>query len=458
VKYYGKGWECFNIDTTTTYYNVLNSPYQEMKYGVTIKQGGSTIASKIVTIEPRASSTVNIKGINMDFPGWLSRGASVPTKSYVIKDTKVWLRSTFLKDFYNIPYSFPQSPPAHNSWSGWLGKYGDCNTNYNAQQIFVTGITDHEGHKWIPPVQAPLPFSVKHRAMVGNDVYWYYALPFTATGIVTITLPKSFIGAQIVQLNRIMQVKITHVSGDFKTPYTAGETRYFYVTVKNSGNDGGNVQISAEGTDFYGTGSGYIKGDSEGVITVPVTSKFSPKGVTETVKFLAYAANKLQYTYTKVKLTIAKPNSQANPSFPNTPTSGGGRVVIISSNLSTFTGSNVYSGSVIGIGVKGIGIHTGNGIFQLKFENMHRDLFFPIEHSFTLVTSSTHTPAIGYWILLRAHITSEETMNVSNGGVIVAHNITEYSYTNPDIYLLLLIPMFFLILVGLMVHISLKRR
>ncbi len=441
---YGKGWECLTTEATTTTYKVLNSPYQEMNFKVAVSQAGHIISTKMISIEPRASSTVNIKGINMDFPGWLSRGASPPTKSYVIKDTKVWLRSTFLKDFYNIPFSYPY-PSTPYSWQGWLKYHGDCNTNYNAQQIFVTGVINHEGNRWTPPPVALLPFSVQSRAVVGSNVYWYHLLPYSATGLMTITLPKSFIGAEIVQINRIMKVKITHVSGDFKTPYTAGQLKYFYVTVKNSGADGGNVEVTVVSTVFYGSASTYVKAGQVKVLRLPITSRYSPKAISDKVNLVVYGGGVVQDTYSFL-LKESKPMSGSINVKPNTLPTSAMRQITISHNKIQFTGNNVYTGNVIGIGIKGIGIETGRGLLHLKFENMHRDLFFPLQHSFTLLPSTTRSEAISYSpILIRLQVTSEETMNVSVNGILVAQNVTAYSYTNPDIYLLLLIPLFFIV-------------
>ncbi len=429
---YGKGRLCIGKRTKTLYYNRLGEPYQVLEYAVQVKQGGFTVATEKAKIAPNTPSKIQVRDITIDFPGWLNRGATPPTKDYVLKEGKVFLERTFLEDFYYYATDTTK-------WQGWLDKYGDCDSAYTDRQIFVEGVVDKEGNRWTPP-SITMPASVTRYEVVGDEVRWYHPLLLGATGVVTITLPKDFIGAHIVEVHKVVKANIKSVDGNTEG-FKGGETRTLLVTVENTGNDDGVVQLWIDAQGFYGTASDTVPSGSEKVIRLPVTATYRDSDTQVSGKVVAYAAGEIQDTY-DIRLSIKGGERDTSPETG----SPAERAVVLTPEKVVFKGDNVYKGSIIAIGVKKVGIETGSGLTKLTFENVHRVLIFPIMHRFTLATSDTDMDMLEYSMLLRLHVTSENVVKVYRNGEMVGKNVTEYTYTNPIAYLLALIPIALLVL------------
>lgn len=447
----------------TLTYNRLGNPLQEAVFKTEVKQGGRLVGREYTTISVNKPSSFNIKDIEIDFPGWLSRGMVSPTRDYVIKEGKIFEERDFNKNFIII-----SDDPTR--WKGWLVKYGECDTDYTDKQIFSTGVRGKEGKWWLPPyvynskdLSYPyrLPNGVTRIEVTGTDVKWHHPVVYGLTGRVTITLPASFIGAQIVEVRKVMNVKITNVEGNTEN-FIGGETRTFLVSLKNDGNDRGKVTVSVDSPDFYGSNTGEIEANGRTVVTLPITAKFKDKYTSTSCDIVAYAANKEQDRYGKscsitVKEVPSSPDEGGEIPGEITPVKGNKEVVISSSTgIIQFTGENVYKGRILALSVKPLKVEqtiADNLVNVFKDQNIE----YVTPSKYSLLTSDEDVDGIRTSGLMRFDVVSENPMNVTLDGVLVEENVMEYTYTNP-VFGFLTNPLVLLVIFGIIIYVVFRRK
>ncbi len=422
----------------TVTYNRLGNPLQEAVFKTEIRQDNSLVGREYTTISANKPSNFKIKDIEVDFPGWLSRGSVPPLRDYIIKEGQIYEERDFNKNFIII------SPDDPRRWKGWLVKYGECDTDYTDKQIFSTGVMGKDDKWWLPPYiynsknpdyPYPLPRGVSRIEISETDVKWHHPKVYGLTGRVTITLPASFVGAKIIEVKKVMDIEITSVEGNTEN-FVGGETRTFLVGLKNDGNDRGIVTVSVAGPDFYGSNTGEIEANGRTVITLPITAKFRDKYTSVPCDIIAYAANKEQDRY-KNSCSITVEEVPSGPDdgdeIPDeTVPVKGNREVVIDSSTGTiqFTGNNVYKGRILAINVKPLKVEqtiTDNLINAFKDQNIE----YVTSSKYSLLTSDKDVDAIKASGLMKLDIVSENTMNVTRNGILIEENVMEYTYTHP---------------------------
>ena len=69
---------------------------------------------------------------------------------------------------------------------------------------------------------------------------------------------------------------------------------------------------------------------------------------------------------------------------------------------------------------------------------------------FSIVTSDSDSDAYTYSMLLKINVESKYHTKVYKDGILIAENVTSYSYTNPVFYLLVLLPFMVVVVIYLL--------